>query len=405
MRSLTQSIILTGGTVVNSVLGLVFYIVIGRTLSLEAVGYFSFLLGIGVLAADIGDLGVSPSIIRFGHGDRFRAVFSVALLQRTMVGAIFFATALIAQQFYPANFFLSALVASCLLLLSTILQSFLAKQRYGLYVGASLLSNIFRLGAVLGLISGSLLTIDSALLAMVAANLLALSLGFIALCLLERGLPLVRSGLSKMLGEMARFGSFLGFSLSVSALASKLDNPLVFSLAGPQAAGLYFTAQRLSSIVPQVAGSLDGVFAPKFSKGEEIRKHFREYVLFAGVAALGILVVVPFTPLLLAFIFGPKYELAARLLQVLFVGMSLFIFSGPFTSSLIYRFSQTKLHFFTSLVQLALSVAFMALLIPHFAATGAALAFVIVQGLDLVAMISLYIIFNSRDQNNHSHSR
>src|SRR3990167_3248336 len=64
---LHRSFIMGTGTVVNSLLGLVFYASVARLLSITDFGNFSYLLAIGSLGADLGSFGLGASIVRFGH--------------------------------------------------------------------------------------------------------------------------------------------------------------------------------------------------------------------------------------------------------------------------------------------------------------------------------------------------
>ena len=109
---LRQSVLMSAGTVVNSILGVVFYILVGRALSVADFGYFSFLLGIGVMFSELGDLGLGSAIVKFGQGDKFRSVVTIAVAARVVTGLIFLVAGVVAQVFYPANFTLSALVAA-----------------------------------------------------------------------------------------------------------------------------------------------------------------------------------------------------------------------------------------------------------------------------------------------------
>lgn len=377
MRSLIQTVILTSGTLVNSGLGLLFYLLIGRNLPVSDFGYFSFLLGVAILAAELGDLGINASIIKLGHGEDFRSIFTVAWIQRLIVGVILIAMAIIAQLFYPANFLLSALVALALLATYICLQSLLAKQKYLSYVFSNVLGNLVRLGVVWVLISQRLLSSETAIGSFLVGSAVTLLVGFGLVTVIERGLPLTTSNLTEALNKMVKFGGWLGVSFGISAAASKIDSPLVFSLAGPASAGLYASAQRIASVLPQISTAIDNVFSPKLAKSENSSHYFKQYLVLAVIASVTLLICIPFAGLLISLTFGQAYLPAIPAFQIILLGFSVFLLSGPFTSSVIYRFGRTKLNVISSLGQFVISIVSMSLLIPPLGAVGAALAFVI----------------------------
>lgn len=400
LRSLSQSATLSVGALLNSFLGLIFYIWVGRSLTVEGFGYFSFLFGIGVLAAELGDMGINPAIIRFGNKEGFKAVFTIATLQKLAVGIFLIVAALVAQLFYPENFLVSALVGWFLLLLYLPLQSFLAKQRYFLYVFTNIFGNVTRLAVIYLFITWQILSVETALGAVLIANIAALILGLGILIIIERGLPFALSNFRLMLKQIIGFSSWIGVSFGVSALAAKLDQPLVFSLAGAQAAGLYSSAQRLSSVLPQIAGAVDGVFSPKVAQTgkEQAQKHFFEYLFLAVFLAVALLVAIPFTQLALTLVFGSQYQAAAPLLQLFLLGMAAFFLTGPFSSMVIYHYGQSKFHFLSSVIQLVVGVAVMLALIPQFGAMGAAIAFIVVNVLNLALFASFFILLSRRKE-------
>jgi O-antigen/teichoic acid export membrane protein len=397
VRSLIQTVILTSGTLINSGLGLVFYLLIGRNLPVSSFGYFSFLLGIGILAADLGDLGVNASIIKLGHGTDFRSIFTVAWIQRLVVGAVLIVTAVIVQLFYPANFLLSALVGFVLLATYVCLQSLLAKQKYFSYALSNVLGNLVRLGVVWVLISHRLLSSETAIGSFLIGSLITLLVGFGIVTTIEKSLPFTTSHMKEAYEKMLKFGGWLGVSFGISAAASKIDSPLVFSLAGSTSAGLYASAQRIASVLPQISTAIDNVFSPKLAKSENTSHYFKQYLVLAVIACVTLLLCIPFAGLLISLTFGQAYLPAVPSFQIILLGFSIFLLSGPFTSSVIYRFGKTKLNVISSLGQLVISVISMALLIPPLGAVGAAIAFAITNLFSLAFFAVCHYNFSKKN--------
>lgn len=371
-RSYQQSVVLTVGTVVNSVLGLVFYILVARRLELGDFGYFSFLLAVGMLGADLCDFGMGTSIIKFIKELDFRSVSSVVFIQRLVMAIFLLGLALIAGQFYPADFLISAMVAISLLFLSQFTQSLLAWQAFWQYVAANIFGNLVRL-CLLALLWTGPLTAGSAILSFAGANFLAAILAFSFIAVKIRKFPFNFSDLPVVWRKITKFSNWLGLSFGLSAISSRIDIPLIFFLGGPLQAGIYSSASKLVSVFPQVAAAVEGVFAPKYSAKENLAKHQKDYLLFAVVLAVCLLALVPFSEGLVSLVFGSKYLASIGVLQILLVASALFFLAGPFSTAVLYKFGQSRYHLVASTVGLFTSLLFYFLLVPTLGAIGAAL--------------------------------
>lgn len=389
-RLLHQSGFLTFGTIVNSFLGLAFYVLVARSLSVSSFGYFSFILAVAILAADLGDWGIDPSIIKFG-GKNLSPILSLGILQRAIVGAILISVAIVAGFVFSVNFLPAAFVAISLLSLYLITQSFLAKQKYSLYVLTNIFGNSLRLLLVIA--TASSLTSSTSLMVFVFANLAAIMVGTV---LFKKTFPEVKlsfSNIKNTFREVKVFSGWSGASFILSALSAKIDNLLVFSLAGPFQAGLYASAQKISTIFPQVASSLDSVFAPKLAAS---KAHFKNYFVLALLAAIAILGLIPFASIILSLL-GDKYHQATSSFQILLVGMAGFILTGPFSSKVLYYHGRAKAYFINGVLQLSVAVVSYLVLVPRLGALGAASVFVISSFVSLGYFVSLHLFFTKND--------
>ncbi len=389
-KLLHESSSLTIGTITNSLLGLVFYILVARNLSISSFGYFSFILALGILAADLGDWGIDPSVIKFG-GKNLSPILSLGVIQRLLAGTLFLIIATIASVIFSTNFFPAAFIAVSLLSLYLVTQSFLAKQKYSFYIATNIFGNSFRL--LLVIVVGTLLTAESSLLIFVISNFAAITLGIILLIKSFPDAKINFRGLRETVQEVKTFSSWSGASFILSAVSAKIDNLLVFSLAGPFQAGLYSSAQKISTIFPQVASSLDSVFAPKLASSKD---HFRNYLVIASIASIGTLILIPFASLVLGLL-GDKYLVATNTFQVLLIGMSVFILTGPFGSTILYHYGKAKTYFINGLFQLVVALVSYLILVPRFGSIGAASVFVITSLVSLIYFSTVYLFFTKHD--------
>mgnify|MGYP001567315805 FL=1 len=372
--TLRQSVLVSAGTVFNSLLGLLFYILVAKNLGVEKFGHFSYLLGLGLLAAELGDLGINSAIVKFGSGDKFSAIFSFAIVQR----AIIFVPIIII--FLYLGLFPSAAVAIGLLLAYLTTQGLLARQKFSLQVFANISGNLLRLLLIIA-------TPLSAITVFFLGTIGTFIIGMLTLFKEFKGFDLNK----KFAKEILRFSLPAAGSFSLSSIASKIDVPILYSLAGPVAVGLYSSAQKLASVIPQIASALDGVFAPKFSQKSPTA--LRQYLILAGLISLGILIFIPFSGTLITFVFGNKYLGSETVFQILLLSFIPFFLSGPFLGKILYGLGKTKHLLLVSTVNLIISITGLIILIGIFQANGAALTFVITNTVALVFYVLISFIF------------
>lgn len=362
-QSLAQAV----GTIVNSLLGLVFYALIARTLGLSDFGHFSFLLGLGLIAAELGDLGFSAALVKFSKQIGFTPVFATVAIQRLIAITLVFLTFSIFS-IHPAA------VAAALLLLSLVSQSLIAKQKYYVFVGINILGNLSRLVLTFWLISNQNLSVSSALFAFSVSAAVSFCTGLLSLGSSFDWADLQIKKIFATFKQMFSFVRYLAVSFAVSSLGAKIDIPIIFALAGPTAAGVYSSAQKLTSVIPQIAANIEGVFSPKFSTGESFAKHFRDFrniITFFSLALLaGTLFAGPITYL----IYGEKFTSSVPVLQILLLASIIFLMVGPYSTAVVYRFSKSSYHFLASICQLAIVVVLYFALIPIWGSVGAAVA-------------------------------
>ncbi|MBI4099935.1 oligosaccharide flippase family protein [Candidatus Microgenomates bacterium] len=376
-ESYRQSLVLVSGTVINSLLGLGFYVLVARALPVDAFGYFSALLGVGLVAAELADLGINTAIVKFGSGKSFPTIFSFAVVERgltcLLLAAVFFAAA---KAVDPLLLYSGATAVS-LLLFYLATQSLIARQKYGWQVGVSIAGNLGRLALVVFLVSAQTLTFVSALVAFCLGAGLTFVAGVGLLFTQFRWGLWNRRGWYQTTREVFRFALPTAASFSLASLAGKIDAPLVFTLSGPVAAGLYSSAQKLVSVVVQVAAALDGVFAPKFSAKVNFLRAFREYLILTTVFGLAILAAIPLAQFFIPLVFGTRYLSAVTVFQILLVGSVFLLLSGPFAAAILYKHGRPLISLGINAVIFVITIGLFLLLVPTFGPIGAALAAVV----------------------------
>lgn len=379
------------GTVVNSIFGLGFYILLGRGLGAGGFGYFSYLLGLGLLAAEVADLGFNSALVRFGAGEKFPAIFSLVFLVRLVSAMVITAVFFFPSWFFDRLLIYSAMVAIVGVFSYLTIQGMIARQEYFGQVVASIAGNLVRLSLVLGLFLAGLLTPVSALVVFCLGGGVTFLTG-LSVLLRSYGLGIVAdiSRIKEVWHEAVAYVPGVAFSFGLSSLAAKIDMPIVFALAGPVATGIYSSAQKLTSVFQQIAAAIEGVFAPKFANTGDYRRHFQEYLFVVFLLIVGVLILVPLAPILVPMFFGSGYIGAVVVFQVLLVATALFFASGPFAAAVLYKHGRSKYHLAVSAVSFVVSLSAYFVLVPRFGAVGAAGVFVVNALITLLGFVVVW---------------
>ncbi|MEK7127630.1 MAG: polysaccharide biosynthesis C-terminal domain-containing protein, partial [Patescibacteria group bacterium] len=271
--------------------------------------------------------------------------------------------------FWPGQ----AAIALSLLFFSLGYQSLIARQKYSLYILDNIFGNILRLG---------LLFFVGPIPAFILANFLAFILSLVFL-----KIKLNFFKVRKQFVEIAGFSGWLGGSFSLASLASKIDVPILYAFAGPVAVGIYSSAQKLASIVPQVAGAVESVFAPKFSA--DSKSKINDYLLIAIIAGFGLVIASFLAPYLIR-PFGSRYAQSALVLSIFLLGFIPLFLSGPFAAKILYKFGKSKWHFYINLCSLFTSLILFLIFTPKFGGIGAAIT---IACSNLLSFILYYVLW------------
>lgn len=388
-RSVLQSALVSIGTIINSLLGLGFYVLLGRGLGVSGFGYFSYILGLGLLASEVSDLGFNSAIVRFGSAEKFPAIFSLVSVIRLVSSGILIVIFLALSLLFDKLLIYSAAVAITLIFSFLATQGLIARQKYFWQVVVSVAGNLVRFLLVFYLFTIGFLTPVSSLVAFGLGGGVTFLVGL--LVLFSGGLEITGIGKMKEAWQQAKsYVPGVALSFGLASLSAKIDIPVVFALAGPAATGYYSSAQKLASVFQQIAAAIEGVFAPKFARLEDYRRHFTDYLRVVGLVIVGVLVLIPLSSILLPLFFGVGYLAAVGVFQILLVATVLFLASGPFATVVLYKHGLANYHLAVTAVSFIFSLVAYFLLIPRFGVIGAGGVFVVNALVTLLGFIFIW---------------
>lgn len=194
----------------------------------------------------------------------------------------------------------------------------------------------------------------------------------------SRPLPAV-SSLKSQWQRLLRFSSWLIPANLCYTLLERIDMLLLAGFADYFSLGLYGAAVRVVAIFSLFTGNLSVIFLPKAAEAVQSPRALKTYLAQSSLAILGILALITagivWAPILISVTLGPNYIGTTELLRVLLVGSAFIALSSPL-SCLIYAIGRTSVIFAQRLMELGTALVMAFLLMPHFAALGAALSLV-----------------------------
>lgn len=386
-QTFKHSLITTGGTIVNGVLGMLFYILLARILGPADFGIFSVFVAATTLIADVFDLGIGTGIIRFVgkyiHNNKEKAlmVLKISLIIRlvlivTIILCGYFLAPYVARELFKKEELtlplrLSLFGAGGALLFAFVTSSVQALQKFWVWSGLNIAMNGLRLAVILFLVYLNLITPLSSMLSYVLIPLLGFVLGLAFL----PNFFFARNERTEI-SELFKYNSWVGAFTIVAAVSSRLDTFISTRLLSLSEVGIYSVANNLAGIVPQIVFALAAVAAPKFASFNSKQKainYFGKFQLFVvGLSILGVTVGIPLGACLIYCLYGSMYLGAIFPFVILLCAQAVFLISIPAHTSVIYYFAYPKLFVWISLVNLAVVSLLGWYLISNFGYIGAA---------------------------------
>ena len=162
-----------------------------------------------------------------------------------------------------------------------------------------------------------------------------------------------------------------------ASLAARLDVFLLAKLTSDYETGLYAAAARLITIFIWAQAAFNTVLEPKTARFIHdlvlLKANFLKMILGVALAILGIIILIPLSPLILPWLLGQEIALSIRIFQILLVGMIFFVATTPSMVTLMAT-GRSKIIGALSTLQLIASLGLHLWLIPRLGGLGAAIA-------------------------------
>lgn len=384
-----QSGITLAGTILNGILGGLFYVYVFRILGPSDFGIITISIVTLTLIADIADIGINTGLIRFissnlvSNKDKAMRFLKLSLEIKLIVWTILFLVIFSLSPILANLFFhnpelitplrLVAVGVGGALLFSFATSSLQAYQKYVLWSGINILTNFLRL--ILILFFGYLLTlsIESSLLIYIILPFFGFLLSLLMLPTRKIFSARDEFSLSK---ELFSYNIPVAVFTVIAAFSSRLDTYLIANLLSIKEVGIYGVATQVAQVMPQLVSAIGLVAAPKFASFQSNKQmliYFKKLQLFvSGLCILGILVI-PIVSYLIPIIYGVSAQQAIIPFIFIFLAMLIFLFSIPVHNSVIFYFGRSDVFIWVSLGHLILIGGLGYFMISSYGVLGASL--------------------------------
>lgn len=386
------------GTLINAAAGGLFFILVPRMLGPAGYGLFATTIAVSVFTVNLANLGIDTGILKFFQNGKFssNAILSLAFKTYLIVGILVGLVGIIFSQGL-ADFLdqpqLSALFkiafSSTLLLLLT-----------NFYVSSLQAQKKFFQSTVVGVSSN----VTRVLILLVSALMFTVDINFVtALFFLVNILSVVTGRLfvsfkfeqvdNRTVKKFFSFNFWVWIALVITSIP--FDNFLLLKLAGPAQTGLYFAPFKILTIAYQLGGNFSRVIAPRFASfdtDQKVKEFTKKAIPLVLIFIFMLLSLIPLSKFVTTIFFGADYLASANVLKLLLVAFSLFFASLIPSAIILYYLGDSKLLFHTTVVKVSVFLLFLVLLVPRFAAVGAAISYLLSE-LTFLILSSLAAFF------------
>lgn len=367
-----------GGLGTIAAVGMIFSIIMARSLGPAAFGLFSALIALVTLLSSMGDLGISSALVNFlpKFRDNRNVIISVTFWFQITVTILLtlglIAAGVFRQTIIPGSttthFLIIGFLTGFYVLQGFALGVFNAERKF---LSASILQgsdSLVKLLIVTGLFFNKNLNIELALLANVFSCFLSLIFGFWGEFRHIR--PIFPRA---QMAEIFKFSKWIALSRAFSVMISRVDIILLNLLVGGFQAGIFSAASRIALVFALLVSSIGAVTAPRFSafvKKEDIRRYLKKVALMvSGISVLMLTTVLLADPII-RIVFGAKYLAAIPVFRALTLAMIPFLLSVITSQPLIYSFNQPKFFSRITIIQVMIIIGLDLVLIPRYQALG-----------------------------------
>lgn len=363
------------GTLINVIVGGLFFVFAPRFLGPSDYGLFSTVIATALMVTSIANFGIDSGILRFAKTDpsiiplAFKT-YSVLGFAAALIG--FFAAPYLANFLnYPqiSNLLQIAFLGTILLLLSNFfIASLQAKSQFLKASIVAVVSNTARLFILL--IAITFLKINIYFLTALFFAVPAVSIIF---GLIYLPINFERSRNSK---NFFKYNSWIASALIISSIP--FDNYFLLKSAGPIETGLYFAPFKILTFVYQFAGNFTRVLSSRFSSFETDQKVIvfaKRALIFPAVSVFALFILILISGPAINIIFGPEYKDSVNIMRTLILGFIFFFISTVPSSIILYYFGKSNISFIITVIKYLLFISLLSILVPNFKSVGAALAF------------------------------
>lgn len=409
-----ESTITTLGTILNGLLGGVFYILLARFLGPSDFGLITVSVATLTMVADISDFGTNTGIVRHvsaninSQKEKAFKILKLAVEFKLLVWILvllfgFFLAPLIAEKIFNKSVLTNPLRLVMIgvggaLLFSFATSALQSLQKYFTWSMLNITTNFLRLFMIIFLFLNSNINLYTGLISYIAMPFLGFSLALLFLPVKKIATVKEERREAK---EFFHYNFWVAAFTIIAAVSSRLDTFLSARLLSAFDIGLYGAATQLVQIIPQLDSALGVVAAPKFASFQtnfQMMAYFKKLqLLVLGIAILGILLL-PLAIYLIPVIFGQQYSLATMPFAILFMAMLVFLISLPIHNSIIYYFGKPDVFVWVSIGHLLIIGIAGYFLISNYGVIGAAASVLVGMIFNLLAPLS-WLLIRLRRQN------
>jgi O-antigen/teichoic acid export membrane protein len=377
-RRLTADIaVQIAGRILNLILGVAVTIVVVRALGEHRFGQWSTIFAVSDLAGYIGELGIDRVTVRHAAAERDKepeylgAMVSIRALLAIPVTLAFLAITLAISS--DSTMRVSSLVLAVLLLLPPLTS----------------LSVVFQL-RVRNDLSMAMLTLTSVIWTVSAVVISVLSGGMVAMAIAFLASFLVTAGVQTVIvkrmaaihvrasrplwNELARFAVPVGIAGMLTLAYGRIDQVLVFQLAGANDAGLYGAMYRILNTTAFVPMAVMTTLFPVLSAvdRDQMRRLVQQACEYLAMASLPIFAfVLVASAQIVNLLFGPDFVAGHNALRVL-MGAFVAICFGYVGGSMIVVLRLQKMFIRYAVVALVINVGLNLIFVPKYGYIAAA---------------------------------
>ncbi len=404
-----DTVIVFVGTLINAIIGGLFFIIAPRLLGPAQYGLFAVVTSTALLVANLANFGIDTGILKFtdlSNKIQTNKILRLALEAYLIIGIAVFVLGFFLS--HPISRMLDneslapllqiGFAGVVLFLLADFFIAVLQSQKkFAKATAVNISSNTARI--LILAIGAYFFTVNLYFL-----TVLFFTVSIVSVIVGKIFIPLDFLKAKNHLQEFKKFFIYNFWIAASTAISSiPFDNYLLLKFAGPIAVGLYAAPFKILSVVAQFAGNFSSVLAPRFSSfdnnGDAIR-YSKKVMPIVAFVVLGILFGAVLANPLVTLLFGRQYMDSVIVFRIIAITYA-FSFSETIAVSIIvYYFGKTKVAFWITALTIIFWLLFNILLIPAYHELGAAISQLIsaIVGTSLFATYAIWKLSKTKKE-------